>query len=357
MSEGSLNIEKAVMERYTAGARKPEKALCCPTKFDSDLLSAIPREILDRDYGCGDPTPYVRPGDTVLDLGSGAGKNCFLAAQLAGRDGRVIGVDMNDEMLGLARKHRRQVGDRLGYQNVEFRKGQIQDLRLDQERLDGYLKKNPVNGLADLARLEEFRIGICREHPLIPDNSIDCILSNCVLNLVRKTDRQQLLQEMYRVLKPGGRVAISDIVAEKPVPEKLMEDSGLWTSCISGAFQEEEFLNAFETAGFYGMEIAAWGDDPYAVVEGLEFRSVTITARKGKEGPCPDRGHTVVYRGPWSAVQDDDGHRLVRGVRTAVCDKTFRIFGKGPYRDDLILLEPKNPDAKESPRDGKTSCC
>ena len=99
----SLDVERAVGDRYAAAANERETALCCPIDYDPRYLKAIPEEVLERDYGCGDPSRYVRPGDTVLDLGSGGGKICFIAAQIAGKEGRVIGVDMNDEMLGLAR--------------------------------------------------------------------------------------------------------------------------------------------------------------------------------------------------------------------------------------------------------------
>src|SRR6266436_4873623 len=101
--------EEAVRERYSAGAHVPEAALCCPVLYDPRYLAAIPAEVLERDYGCGDPTPYVRPGDTVLDLGSGGGKVCFIAAQIVGPQGRVIGVDCNREMLALARRHQSTV--------------------------------------------------------------------------------------------------------------------------------------------------------------------------------------------------------------------------------------------------------
>lgn len=293
METKPLDVEKAVSERYSAGARVVEKTLCCPVDYDPKLLAAIPEEILERDYGCGNPTPFVRPGDTVLDLGSGAGKACYLAAQLAGRHGRVIGIDMNDEMLQLARQHRSGFAERIGYDNVEFRKARIQDLRVDLDLLEERLREYPVRSLDDLAELEEIRSKLAADHPLVADSSVDCIVSNCVLNLVRKEDRIRLFQEIYRVLRNGGRAAISDIVSDEPIPASLQRDPALWSGCISGAFQEREFLRAFADAGFHGMEIVARGAKPYAVVEGIEFRSITVTARKGKPGPCSEnRGDT-----------------------------------------------------------------
>ncbi|HMO15891.1 MAG TPA: methyltransferase domain-containing protein [Pirellulaceae bacterium] len=123
--------ESNVYGRYAAAAKQREVALCCPVEYAADFLDVIPDEVIQRDYGCGDPTPYVRPGDTVLDLGSGGGKLCFIAAQVVGPKGRVIGVDYNREMLALANRHAPTVAERLGYANVEFRYGMIQDLRLD----------------------------------------------------------------------------------------------------------------------------------------------------------------------------------------------------------------------------------
>src|SRR5688572_1270019 len=128
---GLFKVEDAVRQRYSNAARDRVEALCCPVEYDRKYLEIIPSEVIERDYGCGDPSKYLRPGEIVLDLGSGAGKICFIAAQVVGSTGRVIGVDMNDDMLALARKHQKTVGERLGYHNVEFRKGRIQDLALD----------------------------------------------------------------------------------------------------------------------------------------------------------------------------------------------------------------------------------
>ncbi|MBI4162024.1 MAG: methyltransferase domain-containing protein [Acidobacteria bacterium] len=345
-----MDVETVVSERYSACARAPEPALCCAPGYDPKLLDAVPPEVVERDFGCGDPTPFVRPGDTVLDLGSGAGKLCYLAAQLAGPEGRVIGVDMNDEMLAVARRNLPRFTERTGLRNLEFRKARIQDLRLDLERVDRALREQPVRNLADLAGLEARRAAWAREEPAVPDGSIDCIVSNCVLNLVRKEDREALFREMHRVLRVGGLAAISDVVSDEPVPGDLQRDPALWSGCVSGAFQEEEFLDAFHRAGFYGVEIVSLGTEPYRVVGGIEFRSLTVTARKGKEGPCIDRRHAVIYRGPWSAVEDDDGHRLERGARVAVCEKTFRILGRAPYADSLILVAPREGSGPIPPR-------
>jgi ubiquinone/menaquinone biosynthesis C-methylase UbiE len=274
-------------------------------------------------------------------LGSGSGKACYIVSQIVGAGGKVIGVDFNPPMLELARKYRRTIGDRLGYHNVEFRRAKIQDLQTNLELVDRYLQDNPVRSVADLARLEDYENRIRREQPLIADESIDVIVSNCVLNLVRPEDKKSLFAEMYRVLKRGGRIAISDIVSDEPVPEHLAKDPDLWSACVSGAFEEEDFLRAFEAAKFYGIQIEELRSEAYQTVEGIEFRAITVTAHKGKEGPCIERNQAVIYRGPWKQVIDDDGHTLPRGVRIAVCDKTFKLYSQPPYDGQFIIVAPR----------------
>lgn len=333
--------EAAVHSRYSAAAHRVEAALCCPVEYSADFLSVIPDEVIERDYGCGDPTPYVRPGDTVLDLGSGGGKLCFIAAQVVGAEGAVIGVDCNPEMLALARKHAPTVADRLGYANVEFRNGLIQDLRLDLDRLGTELSLHPIKDPVGYLTLRNVEERLRHDHPLIPEDSVDCVISNCVLNLVRRADRQQLFYEIFRVLRRGGRVAISDIVSDEDVPLHLQRNSELWSGCLSGAFREDEFLAAFERAGFHGIQIVKRQREPWKTVEGIEFRSMTVLAYKGKQGPCLERKQAVVYRGPFKTVEDDDGHIYFRGERMAVCDKTFRLLQQEPYADLFEYIEPR----------------
>lgn len=335
-----LSQEEAVQARYSAGAQAVQPALCCPVRYDPRYLAVIPPEVIERDYGCGDPTPYVRPGDTVLDLGCGGGKVCFIAAQIAGPNGRVIGIDCNAEMLALARRSQPVVAQRLGYDTVEFRNGLIQDLRLDLDRLAEELAARPIGSVADWHRLRAVEERLRREAPLVPDESVDCVLSNCVLNLVRPEDRRQMFAEIFRVLKRYGRAAISDIVADEDVPEDLRRDPELWSGCVSGAFREDELLRAFEEAGFHGIQIVKREPKPWRVVRGIEFRSVTVVAYKGKQGPCRDRNQALIYRGPFRAVEDDDGHRFVRGERTAVCEKTFYLLQREPYAGAFEPVEP-----------------
>ena len=289
-----LNVDEAVRNRYDQAANNVERQLCCPVDYDDRYLELIPQEIISRDYGCGDPSRHVSAGETVLDLGSGAGKICYIAAQVVGKKGHVIGIDCNDEMLALARKHQDAMSRRLGFANVEFRKGKIQDLQLNLELLDEYLTANPVDNSRDWLRVEEYAQHLRHESPLIAGSSVDVVVSNCVLNLVRLQDRQQLFREMHRVLNRGGRAVISDIVSDEDVPKHLQRDAQLWSGCISGAFREDQFVRAFEDAGFYGIKILARQTEPWAIVEGIEFRSITVQAFKGKDGPCLDRKHAVI---------------------------------------------------------------
>jgi ubiquinone/menaquinone biosynthesis C-methylase UbiE len=296
LAEGAapLDVERAVLERYVAGARGAEAEPCCQTDADPRYLAAIPREVLERDYGCGDPSRHLCPGEVVLDLGSGAGKTCFIASQIVGPRGRVIGVDFNPEMPAVAERHRRAVGDAVGWHNVEFRRGRIQDLALDLDRVDRWLAARPVRSSADLSALEAEMARLRVEEPLVADASVDAVISNCVLNLVADRDKEQLFREIFRVLRNGGRAAISDIVSDEDVPPHMKRDAALWSGCLSGALREDRFLQAF----------------------------------------------AVVYLGPWREVVDDDGQRLRRGERMAVCDKTFRLLGREPYAGQVALIEP-----------------
>ena len=310
----TFDPESAVAQRYSEAAQARESELCCPVSYNPEYLEAIPEEVLERDYGCGDPSRHLRPGERVLDLGSGGGKICFIAAQVVGAEGRVIGVDMNPEMLALARDAAPVVAERLGYANVEFREGKIQDLPVESD-------------------------------------SIDVVVSNCVLNLVRTEDKTRLFSELFRVLRRGGRAVISDIVSDEDLPAAMVEDEELWSGCISGAFREDAFLRAFVDAGFHGVRILERDPEPWRTVGGIEFRSLTVEAFRGKQGECREGLQAVIYRGPFSEVVDDNGHRIPRGVRYAVCEKTFKIFSREPYRAHFEFVEPLEPPAASRPFD------
>jgi len=347
----SALLESGVLERYSGGANRVEPALCCPTNgYDAELLAKLPPEIVEKDYGCGDPSVHAREGDLALDLGSGSGKVCYLLSQRVGPSGRVIGLDFNDDMLELARRYREEMGRRLGWSNVEFRKARIQDMALDLDAAAKWLEGHPVRTLKDLAEFERWCETSRREQPLVRSGSVDLVVSNCVLNLVRPEEKRRLFIEMYRVLARGGRAVISDIVCDEDPTPAILGDPELWSGCIAGAFREDRFLEAFEAAGFYGVEIVARSPAPWRVVDGVEFRSVTVRAFKGKEGPCIDRNQAVILKGPWRTVTDDDGHTFHRGQRMAVCDKTFELLTNraGPYATHVLPVPP----AREVPVEG-----
>ena len=333
-------VENTVKERYAEGASSVQADLCCPVDYDRDLLKLLPQEIIEKDYGCGDPSRYVKSGDTVLDLGSGGGKICYMSAQLVGEHGKVIGVDMTEDMLALARKYQNEMADKLGGQRVEFKRGYIQDLALSLDAVNDYVTQHPIHTLADLQQLEHWKTEHRRQTPMIADNSVDLVISNCVLNLVAEEQKAQLVQEIFRVLKPGGRVAISDIVSDEEIPEAMKKDPELWSGCISGAFHEKGFLDAFVDVGFIAVAYDKWEAQAWRVIEGIEFRSVTLTAVKPSAEPCMDKGHAVIYKGPYASISDDEGHVFPRGERMAVCERTFKELTQGVYAGEFIGIIP-----------------
>jgi len=336
----SNGVENTVQARYSEGAQAVQEALCCPVDYDTSLLALLPAEIVEKDYGCGDPSRYVKPGDTVLDLGSGGGKICYMAAQIVGEGGGVIGVDMTDDMLALARKHQPEMAENLGGDRVDFRKGYIQDLALNVQDMEAWLSANPVSNIDDLQALELWKAQQKTSSPLVDSSSVDLVISNCVLNLVAQQDREQMISEIFRVLKPGGRVAISDIVCDELVPEHLQNDPTLWSGCISGAFHEKGFLDAFTDAGFVAVAYDKWENSPWQVVEGIEFRSVTLMAVKPSQDKLLDAGHGLIYKGPFQTVHDDLGNYFPRGERIAVSQRTFELLMSSAYADSFIGVEP-----------------
>ncbi len=239
------DIRKEVKKRYGQIAKSsgsccgPVKSGCCDAVPSAKELSAsvgyTPAELAvipegaNLGLGCGNPVALasLRPGETVLDLGSGGGIDCFLAARKVGPEGRVIGVDMTPEMIRLAREN----AEKSGLKNVEFRRGEIEKLPLD-------------------------------------DGSVDATISNCVINL--STDKEQVFREIFRVLKPGGRMMISDIVLDGELPESVKKSVAAYTGCIGGALKREDYLKAIARAGFTRVEIVAetrvpvdlWADFP-----------------------------------------------------------------------------------------------
>jgi radical SAM protein with 4Fe4S-binding SPASM domain len=301
----SMDIEKPralVQAFYAKAAEAPQAELCCPVSYDREDIAHIPKDVIDRFYGCGGPMSVagVKPGETVVDLGSGAGIDVFIAAKKVGASGRAIGVDMTDPMLGVAGENKAKVAEALGYDAVEFRKG--------------YLEQVPVE-----------------------DRSVDLVTSNCVINL--SPDKKRVFAEMWRILKDHGRIVVSDIVADRALPPRLKVNLHLWGECISGALSEDEFLAELEKAGFYGMSVLKkqfWKE-----VEGYNFYSVTVRGHKfHKTAGCVFQGHRAVYLGPYASVMDEEGHLFPRGQAIEVCTDTLAKLSHAPYQGSFLLLEP-----------------
>jgi len=312
---------ESVREFYSRAARDPQESLCCPGGYPAAETSHIPSEVIDRFYGCGSPISLagIARGETVLDLGSGAGIDCFIAAKKTGREGKVIGVDMTDEMLNVANEWRDTVAANLGYANVEFRKGYLEDIPADT-------------------------------------NTVDLITSNCVINL--SPDKQKVFSEMWRTLKDHGRIVVSDIVSGREIPEELKKDEQLLGECIAGSLTEERFLASLERAGFYGIEVL---DKKYwKSVENIDFYSVTVRGYKfRKTAGCVYAGQYAVYKGPFKFVIDEEGHVFPRNQAVEVCTDTAAKLSAAPYTGMFVITESgtKPEGAAFCSPNGRTGCC
>jgi len=240
----STGIKEIVKEKYGQAALRGKSGSCCGTAeaggtscdpitsnlYDAVQMEQIPGEALQASLGCGNPTALAKlnPGEVVLDLGSGGGIDVLLSAKRVGPTGKAYGLDMTDEMLALANENKR----RAGANNVEFLRGEI-------------------------------------EHIPLPDNSVDVIISNCVINLSAAKDR--VLREAFRVLKPGGRLAVSDVVTRGEVDAQIRKNILLWVGCVAGALEEGEYRDKLVSAGFEQVEIEP--TRVYRVADAREFLS------------------------------------------------------------------------------------
>jgi arsenite methyltransferase len=225
----NAQVQDAVREKYGAIARSVDRTACCgPAScgcgdpITSDLYSetetaGLPADAVAVSLGCGNPTALLElePGQTVLDLGSGGGLDVLLSAKRVGPTGKVYGLDMTDDMLALARENQRKAG----LTNVEFLKGKIEAIPL-------------------------------------PDQSVDVIISNCVINL--SVDKEAVLAEAFRVLKPGGRFAVSDVVIQGEVPAEIRRSMELWAGCVAGALRDDEYVSQLKAVGFVDVVLEPW---------------------------------------------------------------------------------------------------
>lgn len=270
------------------------------------LLKDVHPEVQDRFYGCGSPLPPSLDGCTVLDLGCGSGRDCYLLSRLVGPQGHVIGIDMTEEQLAIARKHRDWQAKRYGYANAEFRQGYIEDLA--------------AAGIADA--------------------SIDVVVSNCVLNL--SPDKRSVFREIFRVLKPGGELYFSDVFADRRIPPELATDPVLLGECLGGALYVEDFRRLMTEVGCLDARVCKSGpialNNPEIEQKAghIGFHSMTIRAFKlVLEDRCEDFGQVATYLGNIPQLPHvfdlDDHHHFISGKPMLVCGNTADMLAATRY--------------------------
>lgn len=296
---------------------------CCPLEAMPESLRAmladIHPEVIERFYGCGSPIPPALAGKTVLDLGCGSGRDVYLLSRMVGEDGRVIGVDMTEEQLEIAKRHQAWHAERYGYResNVSF--------------VHGYIEQLDACGIADA--------------------SIDVVVSNCVLNLSPQKD--QAFAEIFRVLKPGGELYFSDVFSDRRIPDALRTDPVLLGECLSGALYTEDFRRLMEKLGCADVRTVSQAPIPLLdpkieeKIGMVGFRSITIRAFKmSLEDRCEEYGQVATYRGgieglPHAFVLDDH-HRFETGRPMLVCGNTFDMLAQSRYATHFELAGNKD---------------
>jgi len=303
-----------VREFYSKAAVIAQESLCCPTSYKDRDLSHIPQEVLAISYGCGSPVDRagIRPAEVVVDLGSGGGIDCFIAAKYVGSSGKVYGIDMTEAMLENARNNAGRVAENLGYANVEFKHGFLENIPLE-------------------------------------DESVDLVTSNCVVNL--STSKDAVFRDIHRILKLGGRFVIADIISEKKVPDAMKNNKELWGECVSGALTLDEFLSAARRTGFMGL--IARKDYLWKEVGGIRFYSFTIEGYKltKPEGSCCTP-YTAIYAGPFSSATCNDVEYPM-GVPIEIDEDTARLLESHPYAGLFAITDTEN----EKPAESDSSCC
>eukprot|EP00347_Sterkiella_histriomuscorum_P016283 403353780 len=340
------DLRKDVQEYYGKTIQQTKDLVtnaCCLadpgfSERESEILSQIHPEIINKFYGCGSPIPSCIEGKTVLDLGCGTGRDCYLASALVGQQGKVIGVDMTDEQLDIARNHTDYHKEKFGYaeSNVSFLKGTIEDLQ---------------------------SIGI-------QDDSVDVVISNCVINL--SGDKEKVISEIWRILKEGGELYFSDIFSDRRIPDHLQKDSVLWGECLSGALYIEDFRRLMERVGFksyYSVKKSKVTIDNQMVqmqVGPINFYSITIRAFKIPEieDRCEDYGQEAFYLGTIEGIQDefkfDAQHIFKRGEPVRICRNFSEIFKKSRFAPHFeVSEEGDHQGILDLPGvcDAKDGCC
>lgn len=310
-------LHENVQEYYGKELQNSEdlktNACCTLTKPPKHILEAIrlvADEVNAKYYGCGLTIPSAVEGLRILDLGSGSGRDCYIAGKLVGENGYVLGVDMTDEQLEVANKYIEYHREKFGYakSNVEFIKGNIE--KLDELNLE--------------------------------KGSFDIIISNCVINLA--SDKDKVLKDAFDLLKPGGEMYFSDVYSNRRIPQALQEDRVLWGECLSGALYWNDFLNAAKRAGFgdprsvEDKPITVENEELEAKLGNIEFYSVTYRLLKidGLESDCEDYGQAVMYNGGIPEEEHgmllDGHHYFEKGRVMSVCGNTYRMLNETRFK-------------------------
>ncbi|MDT4288091.1 methyltransferase domain-containing protein [Methylomonas sp. MO1] len=319
----SIEISESVRHYYgqvLQSSKDLKTSACCSIDAMPNYLKALVvnlhPEILERFYGCGSPLPPALTGKTVLDLGCGTGRDCYLLSKLVGATGRVIGVDMTPEQLEVAVRHRNWHAERFGFANVEFLHGHIENLHT---------------------------VGIA-------DNSIDVVVSNCVINL--SPEKPSVLAEIFRVLKPGGELYFSDVFADRRIPFGLRQDPVLLGECLGGALYWEDFRRILQDLGCPDVRKVKQNpisiDDPevFAKIGMIKFDSVTVRAFKMPlEDRCEDFGQVATYLGTIEqhphSFDLDDHHHFETGRPLRVCGNTADMLAGSRYGEHFRVLGDK----------------
>lgn len=282
------------------------------------------------------PEASVKTGDRVLVVGA-SGDTAYQTARLVGATGSVLALESDSAHLEQARKQESAFEQQLGYLNWSYEQTELDDFRTRAEFLANLLVEKPVHDLEDYNQLQMALTEQRSTNPLVADDSVDVVIFDTVTNRLPDSRLRVSLQEAFRVLRRGGKLVLLTLLADEsglPVALPTLPNGVK----LSNAPLETEIISRLDEAGYYGMNYTWRGELPMQVVSGVELRSFVVEAYKGKQGICLDYGHAVIYKGPWSEVLDDDGHRYVRGERTAVCEKTHGILMREPYAGQMTSV-------------------
>ena len=315
-----INKHQEVQDYYGKELEKSEDLktnACCtidpPPKYITEIISQIHDEVVAKYYGCGLTIPNKLKGMRILDLGSGSGRDCFIASKLVGQDGQVVGVDMTDVQLNVANKYIDYHTEKFGFRhaNVKFLKGNIEGL--------------------DKLNLEP--------------ESFDIIISNCVINLA--TDKSKVLRDAYQLLKPGGEMYFSDVYCDRRIPKSLQDDQVLWGECLSGAMYWNDFHKTARNVGFTdprtieSRPISIENEALETKVGNHKFFSVTYRLFKidGLEEDCEDYGQAVCYKGSIKGKPNsfdlDEHHHFQKGKIESVCGNTYLMLKESRFVQDF----------------------